>query len=180
MLCLDAFTGAMATHLARDQRWRFWRMGVALERALHTLAALRRIIEAEDSGGLPAAMALDALIRMVACSECPPESLGARRRWLGTVRKLIRDPELPRSLKASLSEVEEALGSVLPDPPRSITATQDPLSASCRSILDRIEHLDLEEAPAVLAWLDGRIGETRALSDRIADRCVHHQVSEFH
>ena len=160
MLHLDALTGTLITDLLRDERWHFWRLGVSLERALHTLGVLRQLLRATLEDRLPRSVAAAALVHLLARGDAPE----GRSLWQGNLRSLLQDTAQPRSVAASLTGIREGLAAI---PHRDHDAID-----TCRRILARLEFPGQEED--LLPWLDARLAETRSLASLIADRCLHH------
>jgi len=191
MLDLDALTGAMTTHLLRDDRWHFWRLGVCLERGLQTLLVIRQMAFGNSEAGWPPATEkrlVDVILRMLACSEAYRVAFEGYSHLAGALRVVLHERGFPRSVIGCLSEVQEILEAIIPE--RAFFAAEkqrrNPLEA-CRRLLGRLEffgedytlNLDAGLRWRLLTWIDELIQGVRELCLQIVDRCFHHQHFEL-
>ncbi len=193
MLNLDAVTGAMTTHLFRDDRWHFWRLGVSLERSLQTLLVIQQLAlgrpQSETLSGAAERGVVEVLLRMLACGEASSAAFGGASPLAGALRVILCERGLPRSVMGCLTEAREDLAVIFRegDIPAEAAVELSPLNA-CRRLLGQIEfsgenlaqEWNATQQERQASWVDDLIKDAKALCDTIVDRCFHHQIVHIH
>jgi uncharacterized alpha-E superfamily protein len=106
------FNGAYADTMLRGEAWRFVRLGTMLERADNTARVLdvhHHALAGAEEGGALAYLQWQAILRSVSALRAYHHVFRARLEPRRIAELLLLRPELPRSMVACYSRIEEAL-----------------------------------------------------------------------
>ena len=171
------FSGVVNTMMFRDDAWRFLELGRFIERAQHQATLLAAWVEFARAERAAAALSWADLLHV-----CGAYEVYCRRHSMRVSQKdvlgfLVRAPELPRSLRFSLQQIEEMLVGIDP------MGARYPLSPPHRMALrltaaiemEAVEIAGEEDARAVFHAIRSNV---RTLHDLTMSAYVNHSPTE--